>query len=381
MSASKPVVLQLVNSFAIGGAESLAGAVAARLPELGFESHICGLLDYGDPESCAIHTDRLQAAGVSIHELRKPRFGPDTAALLRLRRLVRGIGAEIVHSHCISPDLHAALALVGVGRCPLVRTLHSTEYAHVGWMRRLEKTLRWRFARTLAVSVGVRTWALEQGMDPRSLVLLENGVDVAAIDGAATLEREALVPGIAPEEPLLVSVGRMDADEAKGFPDLLEALAILRSRGAAFRALLVGEGVMRPAYEARARELGLKGRAVFLGRRHDVPSILKASDMFVLASRREGLPLVDCEAGATGLPVVATRIPGHADVIDDGVDGVLVPARDPAAFADAVAALLADRERGRALAAALRRKVVERFSLERTVREQAALYRELVAVR
>lgn len=378
---SQPIVLQLVNSFSIGGAELLACTVAERLPALGFKVHVCALMDREDPRTAELMMARLEAAGAEPHRMGKLPHRMDAGVLLRVRQLARRLDIDVLHSHCISPDLHGAIATIGMGHVRLVRTLHSTEYAEKRWMIRAERLLRGRFERTVAISDGVRDWALGEGMDPGSLTLVENGVDVAAIDTATALRREELVPGIGADEALLISVGRMEADEAKGFPDLIEALALLKERGVAFSALLVGDGPMRPSYEARCRELGIGDHAIFLGRRHDVPSLLKAADLFVLASRREGLPLVDCEAGAAGLPVVATRIPGHVDVIEDGVDGLLTPPRDPRALADAVAALLADAARARAMGAALRGKVEERFSIERTVREHAEIYRQLATRR
>jgi glycosyltransferase involved in cell wall biosynthesis len=138
----------------------------------------------------------------------------------------------------------------------------------------------------------------------------------------------------------------------------------------------VGDGPEAAALRGLAGTLGLAGRVVFAGPVPDAARGLPALDLYVSASHREGLPLALLEAMVCGLPVVATAVPGHVDVVEDGVTGLLVPAADPAALAGAALALLDDPARRRRLGAAGRARAESRFAVSRLVAEIRALYRE-----
>jgi glycosyltransferase involved in cell wall biosynthesis len=156
---------------------------------------------------------------------------------------------------------------------------------------------------------------------------------------------------------------------------LLEALALLAAGGARVRAALVGDGPDRAALEAQARRLGLESRVRFLGERADIELLLPAMDVFVLSSREEGIPNALLEAMAAGLPAVATAVVGTPEVMQDGETGWLVPARDPRALATALGDALARPEEARRRAAAARRAVEERMSIDAMVRRHETFYR------
>jgi glycosyltransferase involved in cell wall biosynthesis len=153
---------------------------------------------------------------------------------------------------------------------------------------------------------------------------------------------------------------------------LFDAWLALRRQGT--DAALVFVGATRSAYfevdasivermQADARHAGVDDWLVFTGAVHDVPAYLRAADVFVLPSRREGLPVALLEAMACGLPCVASRLPGSTDtIIDDGVNGVLTPPGDAGALAAAIASLLSDPARARRLGAAARATITHRFS-------------------
>lgn len=182
--------------------------------------------------------------------------------------------------------------------------------------------------------------------------------------------------GFAGEHVLVTTVASLERH--KGHVYLLEAgkEVIQRSRNIHF--LFVGDGSLRAELESRAAALGIAEHVHFLGERLDVPEILAGSDIFVLPSLSEGLSLALVEAGLAGLPVVASRVDGIPEIVEDGWNGILVPPRDVAALAGALQALAEDvshRERmgkeGRAIA-------LERFSMERTAFQVATLYRRLL---
>jgi glycosyltransferase involved in cell wall biosynthesis len=158
--------------------------------------------------------------------------------------------------------------------------------------------------------------------------------------------------------------------QQKGHAYLLTAAALVPD--ATF--VLAGDGPLRAELEQRARELGVAGRCLFLGERADVPDLLAAADLFLLPSLWEGLPLSVLEAMAAGRPVVATAIGGTDEAVTDGVTGLLVPPRDPAAIAAAIARLRDDPGLAERLAAAGRARVEREFSSRATAERVMRIY-------
>lgn len=178
--------------------------------------------------------------------------------------------------------------------------------------------------------------------------------------------REELAGG----RPLVLTSARLD--EQKGHPDLLAAAAQVPE--AVFA--MAGEGDERAALEALAARLGVADRALFLGNRSDIPELLAACDVFALPSLYEGSSLAVLEAMAAGRAIVTSRIEGTDELIEDGVSGLLVPPRNPAALAAALRTLLGDPGLRQRLGAAARARAVAEFSPGGTAARVAELYEE-----
>jgi glycosyltransferase involved in cell wall biosynthesis len=155
----------------------------------------------------------------------------------------------------------------------------------------------------------------------------------------------------------------------KDHATLIEAMALLRPRAPETRLVIAGEGELRSTLETRVGERGLQDRVVFAGFRRDLDRILPAFSIFCLSSHLEGLGTSLLDAMAFGLPVVATAAGGIPEAVEDGVNGRVVPPRDPPALADALAEVLGDEATRRRLGAAGRRVFLERFTAERMVQE------------
>ena len=166
-------------------------------------------------------------------------------------------------------------------------------------------------------------------------------------------------------------VGRLV--EVKDYPTHLRALALLRARGVAFEGVIAGTGPLRAELTALAESLQLTN-VRFLGNRDDVEQVLGSFDLFVLSSSSEGLSNTIQEAMSTGLPVVATRVGGADELVDDST-GVLVPSRDPQALADAIHAMAVQPDARARMGAAGRARAKTAFGIDRMLREYEALYR------
>ena len=229
----------------------------------------------------------------------------------------------------------------------------------------------------LCVSAAVRDHhARRSGLPAWRYGVIHNGVDPD--DYAADLARGRQLRsgwGVGDEEVLLAFVGRLDYQ--KNVAVFLAAAGRLRRAGKGVRGVIAGDGPERPLVEEFLRRDDASRWAVWLGFTDDVAGVLSAADVLVLPSRWEGFGLAAAEAMAAGLPVVATRVPGLTEVIEDGESGLLVDSEDLDGLAAAVARLVDDPATRARLGLAGRRRVGERFSIAANVAAHERLYTEL----
>lgn len=293
----------------------------------------------------------------------------------RVGRWAKSSGAALLHGHGLrwSPLFAAASGASGL---PLVVTLHNLVPADLGLKERiaLRATLG-RARRIICVSEAVAESARKSlSVRGERLTVVHNGVDAARFVPAnlppRTETRQMLRLPI--DVPVALCVSRLSPEKDVG--TFLEACALTVATIPDARFLVAGDGPQMPALGQRLAFLHLEERAALLGARDDVPRLLSASDLFCLTSREEGLGIAPLEAMACGLPVVATRVGGIPEVVQDGVTGLLVPPADPAAFAAAMAALLTDPARARAFGEAGRARVLSHFAEKAMVAATRAVY-------
>ncbi|HXF74030.1 MAG TPA: glycosyltransferase, partial [Actinomycetota bacterium] len=205
--------------------------------------------------------------------------------------------------------------------------------------------------------------------------VLHHGVDPHHLERWSNPDGVLADLGIPDGVPVVATVANFKIH--KGHRHLLEAASIVRRSLPEARFVLAGVGPTEPRVREQAAALGLDGSVVFAGLRDDAPRIAAASDLFVLPSEREGLPIALLEAMALGRAVVATRIGGIPEVVEEGRQGILVPPRDPAALAEAILALLGDPGRRARMGEEARRRAAD-FDLRRAVRRIEDVYEELL---
>jgi len=231
--------------------------------------------------------------------------------------------------------------------------------------------------RYVAISGAVREQLARDGVPSARIEVVASGIDADRIERAARKDLRVDL-GLPPGTPLVGDVAAFGWHKAQEV--LVEATPLLLRAVPAAHVALIGEGECRPKVEAVARRLGLLGTRVhFCGFRDDVPEVLGSLDAFVMCSVMEGLCTSALDAQAAGVPVVASRVGGLVEAVADGETGILVPPRDPAALADAVARVLLDRGLGDRLGKAGRARVRERFSVKAMVEGTRSVYRRLLA--
>jgi glycosyltransferase involved in cell wall biosynthesis len=207
--------------------------------------------------------------------------------------------------------------------------------------------------------------------------VIPNGVDVTELDAARgdTMQiRRGLGLGAG---PVIGFAGRLTPQ--KDPMTFLRSVAAVRRDLPTAMGLVVGDGPLRADLELEAARVGLGEHCVFTGARSDVPALLDAMDVFVLSSVSEGFPFVLLEAMAMARPVVATMVDGVTEIVQDDISGVLVAPGDPSSIAGAVLGLLRHPAHARAVGAAARAHVADRFSVERMIHQTEQLYLEVMA--
>jgi glycosyltransferase involved in cell wall biosynthesis len=377
MVSDVPLVLQVIPAFTVGGAEWMAAYLAAHLPADQFRRGVVSLHGArGSPIE-----EYLSRCEVPVYYINKRR-GFDPTTWLRLYRLLRTLQPAIVHTHqtvgrYVYPACWAARQKI------IVHTVHNiaTGEIHSRFWRRFQG---WAYRRgVLPVSIAqevTRTFTEEYRRAP-----------VAEIPNAIPTERYAPDPARravwrsqhAVPRDALVFTCVAGLRPQKNHRLLLQAFAQAAPQLPDALLLLVGPpDRLDPAYaeslKALAQELGLGQHVRFLGSRADVPDILRASDVFVLSSDYEGNPLSVLEAMAAGLPVISTAVGGVPELVQHGATGLLVPAGDAHALAEAMAQLGCNAPLRAAMGNAAWQTALQRFDVRVMSRAYATLYKQLL---
>jgi glycosyltransferase involved in cell wall biosynthesis len=373
-------VLTLVDHLGTtGGAERLALDIATRLDRSRFRSTLCASR-FGtdraltDGEQQAVGLLRDAGTGfVGLGRRRRSEIWPwrHLAVYIRRERV------DVIHAHMFGSNAWGTV----VGRLTRVPVViaheHTWSFEGEPLKRLLDRELigRWSDA-FVAVSREDRRRMIEIERVPAERIrVLANGIAPRSPTAGRDLRAEL---GIG-SGPLLGAVGALRAQKA--YDVLIRAAAALRGHHPQLHVLIAGDGPEKSRLEALVRELGLTDVVMLLGRRLDVPDILAELDMAVSASNYEGTPLAVIEYMGAGLPIVATRVGGVPDLIEDGVHGVLVEPGDPAGLAAAIDDLLSDPARASELGAQARERRRREFGLDLMVHNVEALYEELLAAR
>jgi glycosyltransferase involved in cell wall biosynthesis len=371
----KQKVLFIITQSVIGGAQRHVLDLATHLPD-GYEPVVAA------GGAGALHK-KLSDAGVrsmGIPSLtREIGASREFAALGALLSLIRTERPDILHLHSSKVGALGSLA----GRVTGVRMVIFTVH---GWALNEDRgaltklfigaayALTFLFChRIIAVSEAMAAYVRRFPFTARKMTVIRDAVEPIAF--ASDAEARALLLSKAKwqDAPLLIGTFA-ELHPVKGLHYALAALALLRKRGLSIKLVIAGEGTERKNLEMTAKEEGVRDSAALIGFLEDARRYARGLDIFILPSISEALSYSILEAGLAERPVVATRVGGIPEVIEDGVTGLLVPPRNAKALADAIERLAKDGELRTRLAAALKKKVAEEFSLAGMVSHTVALY-------
>ena len=372
-------VLVIIDSLALGGAESLLAGFLDAAPSVGLQVSVA-VVTHSDDSRLEMLPAFLERGAdpefLGITRLLSWRGVPETV------KAIRRSGCDIVHAHLEYAATLAAAAGRVTGR-PVVSTFHHVPTSGTGWRNDAREWLAVaaaaRSARTVFVSESSRASFASRysRLANRNWVVIRNGIDVRMFSPA-----DCPMPpdvGIPPGVPVALLAAALRGE--KGHEAVLEAWPRVTAVHPEARVVFAGSGDEEAALRRLAGELGLSRSVVFAGFRSDVAELMRASTLVLLPSRSEALPTVLMEAAACGRPVVASNVEGIPEVVAHGETGILVDPDDTAGLAGAVIDLFSDAERRGEMGIRARARAEREFSLERWTTDLRWLYESVLAGR
>jgi glycosyltransferase involved in cell wall biosynthesis len=322
-------------------------------------------------EGAGVLAEELRAAGHRVAVVPAPGLWSNLRAV-RLEKRFRDLRPDVVHAHS-GTWLKTVRAARGAAVPCVVYTEHGV-LDREPWYRGALKRQAARYTdAVVSVSGPLREYLVHRvGVDPDKVCLIPNGVDTGRFRPGPRTGALRSRLGIADDRLVIGNVARLDA--IKNHELLLDAFALLHARMPEAALVIVGDGALRDALEARISAHRLESHAHLFGPTRDVAAICRDFDLFVLSSKTEGTPMSLLEAMASGVCVVATAVGGIPDLLGGGRYGWLAPPDDRVALAEAMAVALRDRERRRSVAAAAREQIIARYSEAAMIETYEGLY-------
>ena len=354
----------------VGGSGILATLLGVEFARRGHEAHF---ITYERPVAIQdVDIENVYVHLVNVVEYSLFKYPPYTVALgSEMFRVSQQHGLDLLHVHYSLPHSTAAFLAREIAKVPYAVTLHGSDVTILGsdpsYMPVNTHTVEEADAVT-AVSDFMRREAHERLGLQREISVIPNFVNPEAFSPAPRTEQEG-------RETRDVVVSHIsNFRQVKRIQDLVHAMVIVAKRVPESRLMLVGDGPERHRIERLIDRLGIRRNVLVTGFRSDVANVLRCSDVAVLCSETESAPLTLLEGMSTGLPVVATRVGGIPEIVEDGFNGFLVDVKHPEGIAERIIELNDDPGLRRRLGEAARRTVLERYTAEKVVRQYGEVF-------
>lgn len=376
MDKKRPIIW-MIDSLGPGGAEQLMPTILTHLKDTGFNIRVCTLqVRLGNPIAFELERIGLPVDLVHIPNLRHP------LNIFRILEYLRFHRPQIVHTQLEFSDILGTLAAKILG-IPTVATLHTldgfTDKHSASWRLKLRWFILRVFCdRIIAVSEKTRIHHLESGkLGSDQVITLYNGVDILRFKNTNESQRIHLKQALnlPLDGPIIITVAVLR--QPKGIQNMIRALPAILEIIPNAHYLIVGDG----AYGASLRDLvatfNIQNRVTFAGHRTDIPALLACSDLFVLPTLKDALPTVLIEALAAEKPIVASDVGGVPEIIENEVNGLLVPPDDPSSLAKACLQMMKNQEQTKQIILAGSEIVKQRFSIDVQIEKLSKVYEEL----
>ncbi|MDD4108894.1 MAG: glycosyltransferase family 4 protein [Prolixibacteraceae bacterium] len=375
-------ITHLISSCAAGGAEIFVKSLLIELKKLGVEVELWVMsnikkktnVNFQQMQFAESFSEELTRNGINIAFIDKRAHKDWLFSRKRLQELYLTSKPDIIHSHLESVSFHLASALFFY-KVPLVQTIHSTKFEHPLVMKYF---MSHAFIRFVAISEKV-SFLLSKRLkvEQVKIIVINNGIKIKNFQQVNLFSSKFLNNHTVKR---IIAIGRLT--KAKDYPNLLNAFNMLLKKLNEVQVvppklLIVGEGELRPEIESLINSLDLKTHVSLLGLREDIPSLLRSSDIYVMASEWEGFSISLIEAMATGLPIIATDAGSNSEIVENDFNGYIVPTQNHHLLSDALFNLILDNEKRKFFSNNAIEKV-QNFSIEISAQKHLQIYKEIL---
>lgn len=371
---ARPLIAHVIYGLKTGGLENGLVNLINHMPAERYRHAIVCITDYSD------FRQRIRQAGVECYALHKPP-GKVPGFYVKIWRLLRQLRPHIVHTRNLTA-LAVQVPAMFAGAPIRIHSEHGRDMIDLDGSnvkyQRVRRLIRPFVHQYIALSRDLERYLGDRiGVPPERLAQIYNGVDTDLFKPAGTRRASLPISGFAGVDTVVIgTVGRMQAVKdqltlVRAFAHLLELRPDLRAR---LRLVIIGEGALRQPALNLLKRAALLDLAWLPGERADIPELMRGFDLFVLPSLAEGISNTILEAMATGLPIVATRVGGNPELVEEGHTALLVPANDPPAMAAAIEVYADDAAKRAQHGAAGRAAAEARFSLDTMVSAYMKIY-------
>ncbi len=372
-------VLHFRSTSILAGPERYILELARPIQEQGFEMELLALYRRkGALGAISPVLEEAKGRGLAAQQWGDTTWFSSTI-VYRLAQKLREEGFSLVHTHDYKTDLLGLLA-ARLARVRAVATvhLHDLSTRRLRLYRLADLLVLRAFPKVIAVAEALRRELIAAGLPGDRIVTVHNAIDAEAFASDASSRGSKLRQqmGIGAQQPVISTVGRLSPQ--KGLIDFLRSARRVLSTSPNVRFLIIGDGPARQQLWDLSHYLGIQGAISFLGYQRDIAPFMAMSDVIVMASLWEGFPYVLLEALALARPVVATRVGGIPEIVEDGSSGLLVPPRDPERLAAAILYLLRNPGTAAKLGQQGRERVEREFNVQTMARQTAQVYREVL---
>jgi len=377
MDKTKPIIW-MIDGLGPGGAEQLMLSILKTFKADGFNVRVCALqIKSGNPISAELNRIGLSVDLVPIPNLRHP------LNLIRILRYLLEHRPQILHTQLEFSDILGTLAakLLGI---PTISTLHTLDELDENKTGSWRLKIRWlvlrKFTdRIIAVSEKTRVHHIRTAkINPKKIVTIYNGIEISRFtknsEDNRGNTRKSL--GLHANKKVIATVAVLR--QPKGIQYMLEAMPEILKDIPNAHYLIVGDGAYKPQLLELVDTLGIQGHVTFAGHRTDIPEILNACDLFVLPTLIDALPTVLIEALAASKPIIATNVGGIPEIIEDQINGILVPPGDHYKLVDACVKLLKDQAYSSRLSLAGLQVAQRRFDVPIQTRQIINNYEDII---